>query len=198
MTLGQSPATLACSISRVPREIAARKKSASNGTPSLTIASRCSHFAQVSPKCVVKHRRALQKDRLKRLEAHLLTDVIDIIGLLFALQMKHLLADYCLQTKGMIQNRRRYGHRDGIAHVFVHGAGSLLVFALFGAISGLVFAIIFGEMLIHYHIDWAKDNLVQRMGVTTEDRSYWIAAGTDQALHHATYLVMVLIWVGLG
>lgn len=124
----------------------------------------------------------------------MLTETWQVIGLVFALQVKHLLADYFLQTKDMIESRRFYGHRGGIAHVAIHGTGSLFVFALFGGLSGLVAWIVLVEVVVHYHIDWSKDNIVVRLGITPEDRSYWIAAGTDQALHQATYLVMALAW----
>jgi hypothetical protein len=125
----------------------------------------------------------------------MLIETWQVIGLVFALQVKHLLADYFLQTKAMIEGRRSYGHRGGIAHVAIHGAGSLIVFALFGGLSGIVVLIVLVEMIVHYHIDWSKDNIVLRLGITPDDRSYWIAAGTDQALHQATYLVMAMTWL---
>lgn len=111
--------------------------------------------------------------------------------------MKHLVADYCLQTEGMIQNRRRYGHHDGLGHAAVHGVGSVFAFAICAELSVLVALIVIGEMIVHYHIDWSKDNLVDRLGLTPEKRLYWVAAGTDQALHHATYLVMAVTWLVL-
>jgi hypothetical protein len=70
----------------------------------------------------------------------------------------------------------------------------VFAFSIFGGLSVLVALIVIGEMIVHYHIDWSKDNLVDRFGLTSEKRLYWVAAGTDQALHHATYLVMAVTW----
>ena len=53
------------------------------------------------------------------------------------------------------------------------------------------------EALVHYHIDWAKDRIVLRYALTPKDRNYWIATGTDQALHHLTYVAMALAWLQL-
>ena len=67
----------------------------------------------------------------------------------------------------------------------------------FSVIAGPVWGlsvILIAEAVIHYHIDWAKDRIVGRYGLTPKDRSYWIATGTDQALHHLTYVVMAIAW----
>ena len=127
---------------------------------------------------------------------HVLTvELVQFLILLFALQIKHLLADFTLQTQYMIQNRRFYGHPGGLAHVAVHLAGSTLAFLLVGGSAAVIVAILIAEAVIHYHIDWTKDRVVLRYALTPQNRSYWFATGVDQALHQLTYVIMVVAWI---
>src|SRR6056297_2203041 len=124
-------------------------------------------------------------------EAQVSTDVALFAGLLLALQIKHLFADFFLQSAYMIENRRIYGHPGGLMHVAIHVFGSAVVFAGISFVAGPAWGvslILIAEALVHYHIDWAKDRIVVRYGLTPKDRIYWIATGTDQALHHLTYV----------
>ena len=130
-------------------------------------------------------------------EARVTSNIAVFAGLLLALQMKHLFADFFLQTPYMIENRRVYGHPGGLLHVAIHILGSGIVFAAFASSVGPVWGIsliLFAEALFHYHIDWAKDRIVLRYALTPKDRNYWIATGTDQALHQLTYVAMALAW----
>lgn len=125
------------------------------------------------------------------------TDVAMFAGLLLALQIKHLFADFFLQSAYMIENRRIYGHPGGLIHVAIHVLGSAVVFAMISTVGGAMWGvslILIAEALVHYHIDWAKDRIVIRYALTPKDRNYWIATGTDQALHHLTYVAMALAW----
>ncbi|MEM1131192.1 MAG: DUF3307 domain-containing protein [Pseudomonadota bacterium] len=114
------------------------------------------------------------------------------------LQIKHLVADFGLQSRYILDNRRIYGHPGGLVHVGIHAAGTLIVLVPFGFPFLWVGAIIVGEALVHYHLDWAKDNLVAHYKLDTASKGYWILLGSDQALHQASYLLIAWLLVSIG
>ena len=118
------------------------------------------------------------------------------LGLVALLQVKHVIADFVLQSPYIIQNRRFYGHPGGLLHVAIHAAGSLAALAIIGLPGlGAVLLLILAEAVVHYHIDWSKDNLVAAMALTPKDAGFWYATGIDQGLHQLTYLAMAAYWV---
>jgi hypothetical protein len=56
-------------------------------------------------------------------------------------------------------------------------------------------AIAVGEFALHYHIDWAKEQVTHRNGWTAHDRGFWVALGTDQLVHGLTYLLIIAILI---
>ena len=54
----------------------------------------------------------------------------------------------------------------------------------------LFFAILLGEAVFHYHVDWVKDGWLEREGWTAQDKQYWWLMGVDQMLHQLSYLVI--------
>lgn len=121
---------------------------------------------------------------------------VQALLLLALLQVKHALADFVLQSPYIIENRRHYGHPGGILHVAIHAAGSLAAFLVAGPPGLFVLAaILLAEAVLHYHIDWTKDNFVRARALSPSDAVYWYATGTDQFLHQLTYLGMVWVWL---
>lgn len=118
-----------------------------------------------------------------------------LLVLLALFQAKHVLADFFLQNGYIIQNRRIYGHPAGLLHVAIHLAGSLVALLVMGTPPGLLLALLAVEGVIHYHLDWYKDNFVARRGLTSRDAVYWYATGVDQFLHQLTYLGMAAWWI---
>lgn len=112
------------------------------------------------------------------------------------LQVKHVIADFVLQSPYIIENRRLYGHPGGLLHVSVHALGSLAALAIVGlpGVAALLLLLL-GEAVVHYHIDWSKDNLVAALALTPKDAGFWYATGIDQGLHQLTYLAMAAYWV---
>jgi hypothetical protein len=55
-----------------------------------------------------------------------------LLLLLFLFQIKHLLADFVLQTSWMVFDKGRYGHPAGIAHAGIHGLLSAPVLLVAG------------------------------------------------------------------
>jgi hypothetical protein len=125
-------------------------------------------------------------------------DTLTVLGLVLLLQVKHVVADYMLQNGYILANRRIYGHPGGLLHVAIHLAGSLGALLVVGIGPGLLLALLAAEAVVHYHLDWAKDNLVARRGLKATDAAYWYVAGIDQGLHQATYLAMAAVWAVMG
>jgi hypothetical protein len=124
----------------------------------------------------------------------------DIVRLTLAavavLMFKHAAADFYLQTAYQYLNKEKYGHPGGLIHAGIHTALTPLVYLVMVPGSFLVAgAIALGEFLLHYHIDWAKDQITRSNGWTPQDRSFWYALGTDQLINALTYLVIVAVLV---
>ena len=120
--------------------------------------------------------------------------ILQALALIVLLQVKHLFADYFLQTPMMLQNRGKYLHIGRAAHVGVHVLGSVIAFAVVGAPLGMMVAIVAVEGLLHYHIDYGKGRWSDFANDSPSDASYWRAHGVDQAAHQLTYVGMVVAW----
>jgi Protein of unknown function (DUF3307) len=110
---------------------------------------------------------------------------------LFLLFIKHFICDFPLQANPwMYRNKGTYMHPGGIVHAGIHAIGTLLVLAPFIGSASVMYASI--DMVVHYHIDWAKMNLSQRYDLQpTNSERFWILLGFDQLLHHTTYFVII-------
>lgn len=121
--------------------------------------------------------------------------VFEVLVLLLLLQAKHVIADFFLQNAYIIRNRRLYGHPGGLLHVAIHLSGSLAALLLVGTAPLTLAGVLIVEAVVHYHLDWTKDNFVARRGLTPRDAMYWYATGIDQFLHQMTYLGMAAWWI---
>ena len=110
---------------------------------------------------------------------------------LFFLFIKHFICDFPFQaTPWMYRNKGMYMHPGGIAHAGIHALGTLLVLAPFLGSLAIMYAAI--DMLVHYHIDWAKMSVGKRYDLQPNNSErFWILLGFDQLLHHITYFVIV-------
>ena len=119
-----------------------------------------------------------------------------LLWLLAGFQVKHVLGDYVLQNPYILQHRRIWGHPGGLVHVAIH-ATLTLPLLLAAGVHGLLFpSILIGEAVFHYHVDWLKDGWINRAGLTTQDKYYWLLTGFDQLLHQLSYLVIVGLIAG--
>lgn len=110
---------------------------------------------------------------------------------------KHAIADYYLQTAYITRFKGSYGHSAGMIHSGQHAALTAPVFLFLPpATAVLGLAILAAEFIVHYHIDWLKDNIVRRNGWTQADGVYWHVMGLDQLLHGLTYIVIVWFLTG--
>jgi len=109
---------------------------------------------------------------------------------------KHAVADFFLQNELIYSQKGIYGAPGGIIHALIHVALTAPVFLLFpGGGWELATIILFCEFLVHYHIDWAKEQIVRAFRWKFADRAYWCALGLDQFLHGLTYIVILWIWL---
>jgi hypothetical protein len=121
--------------------------------------------------------------------------VIALVGM-GLLQLKHFVCDFVLQTSRHVQFKGIYGHPAGLEHSGIHAMGTIPCLWLIGVAPLSAIAIAAGEFVIHYHTDWAKEQINRRAGWTPAVHSFWVAQGVDQLVHHATYLgIMTLILI---
>lgn len=111
--------------------------------------------------------------------------MIDAFLCLAGLQVKHFVADFCLQSSRLLSDKGRYLGRGGLIHALIHGVGTALVLAFFVPVPVALIAG-FGDALIHYHIDWAKVRL--QGNLMPHERKFWVYLGIDQMLHQLTML----------
>ncbi len=117
------------------------------------------------------------------------------LGYFFA---KHFLGDFVLQNSYQLTNKVRYGHPGGVLHAAIHGMLSLpLILLLPGIHLGWYALLILAEVIAHYHIDWGKEQLLQKTRWTTNQYQYWRLFGFDQFLHLSCYLIMAALIVAL-
>jgi hypothetical protein len=116
---------------------------------------------------------------------------MEILFLLFLLQIKHWYSDFKIQT--YVQTVRKGIYRDliGISHSLDHVWTTLIalvIFSLFFPLDPLMILIVaFLEGLAHYHIDWIK----VRYGCKDNTKPlFWNQFGLDQLAHQVTYLIM--------
>ena len=116
---------------------------------------------------------------------------ITLLTTLFCLFVKHFVCDFPLQIwSWMYRNKGSYMHLGGIVHAAIHGIGTFVVLVFFDFTSAWLAGLF--DMLVHYHIDWAKMNLNARYQLKPDNSEwFWIALGFDQLLHHATYFIIV-------
>lgn len=114
------------------------------------------------------------------------------------LLVKHAAADFFLQSSYQYLNKGIYGHPGGLLHSAIHVALTPLVYLVLAPGSLLAAGLIaLGEFIMHYHVDWAKEQVTRRNGLTPDCRGFWYALGTDQLIHGLSYVVIVavLVWI---
>lgn len=115
--------------------------------------------------------------------------------LLALLAVKHFICDGPLQTLAMVRGKATYGNRLGLLHAAVHAFATLLVLFLIGLPPALALGIAASELVVHYHIDFAKEQLLRQMQWTHAQPHFWWTLVGDQALHHLSYIAAVLFIV---
>jgi hypothetical protein len=124
----------------------------------------------------------------------------EILILLFLLLFKHYIADFILQSKYQLLNKGTYGHLGGILHASIQMTGTILVLIFFFPI-GIVLLCSVIDGLVHYHIDWSKENINKHFKFTPfayGSSWFWAIFGMDQLLHQITYILLVILAMSFG
>lgn len=117
-----------------------------------------------------------------------------VVFVLFSsLLIKHYLADFVLQPKWMLASKGQLAAPGGYVHAGVHAAGSGLLLAACGLAGPLVAALMAGEMLVHFGIDFAKDRISERSQAERSPKLYWQLHGLDQLAHQMTYVAITYV-----
>lgn len=117
------------------------------------------------------------------------------------LLVKHCIADFFLQTAFQHKNKGRYLHPGGLLHSLIHVVMTVPVFALLPPANWQrAAAILIVEYVIHYHVDWTKDQVGKRTGWTPQQNAFWRTLGIDQLVHGLTYvgILWALVTPGLA
>ena len=126
--------------------------------------------------------------------------------IMMLLVTKHFVIDGLLQTKFQYENKGEYGHLGGILHAFLHGIGTILCFNGLDTETLVTLALV--DIVIHYHIDYFKTNIVTFNGWSSKetshnvpiliiyDNAYFVMIVLDQCLHMLTYVG--LIWLAFN
>jgi hypothetical protein len=116
-----------------------------------------------------------------------------LLLVLVVLATKHLIFDFFLQSLTQVRNKRIYGHPSGLLHAAGHAAGTCAAFVIITPSLAVGLAIVIGEFVVHYHVDWLKEELGYRMKLQPDQKTFWAAFGIDQWLHQLTYLAIAFV-----
>ena len=110
-----------------------------------------------------------------------------LIGWMVLLTVKHVIADFVLQTSWMaIGKDQRVGWAlPLLAHCGVHFAVAMTAILI---VAPRFWFVAFIDFAIHITVDRAKGFIASRLGVTQENQHpwFWTLIGVDQAVHHLT------------
>jgi Protein of unknown function (DUF3307) len=119
--------------------------------------------------------------------------ILYILGLIALLQFKHFICDGPLQTLAMVQKKSIYGAPLGILHSALHGLGTAFVLIFFAHSIVMLVSLALVDFVVHYHIDYLKENIIKYFRWDVKDAQFWWALNADQTLHQFTYLGLVAI-----
>jgi hypothetical protein len=118
--------------------------------------------------------------------------MMEILILLFLLQVKHCYADFVLQTYMQTVKKGVWLNPVGISHTTEHMYCSLIAlfaFSLFVTISApAILLVVAIEGIAHYIVDFSK----VKYGCKDNTKpAFWTQFGIDQLAHQITYIWMI-------
>lgn len=114
-----------------------------------------------------------------------------VLILLALFGIKHFIADFLLQFDYMVREKGIYGAEGGIHHSALHAVFTFLILVFFMQNAHDIIVLSLADGIIHYHIDWVKQQL--NKGLSTANRMFWVWLGADQALHYLTYIGIIYV-----
>jgi uncharacterized protein DUF3307 len=110
-----------------------------------------------------------------------------LIGWMVLLTVKHVIADFVLQTSWMAigKDQKTGWFLPLLAHCGVHFA---VILAVILAVAPRFWFVAVIDFVIHITVDFCKGRISSHLGVTQENHHpwFWTLIGVDQALHHLT------------
>ena len=108
-----------------------------------------------------------------------------LVGWMLVLTVKHVIADFVLQTSWMAigKDQKTGWPLPLLGHCLVHLAVALAAILI---IAPRFWFVAFIDFAIHITVDRAKGLCSSKLGVTQEHPWFWTLIGVDQALHHLT------------
>lgn len=118
--------------------------------------------------------------------------VSPLVGWMVVLTIKHVLADFVLQTSWMAigKDQKTGWGLPLLSHCLVH---LTLALALIFLIAPRFWFIAFIDFAIHIVVDRAKGICVSTFDVTHQHPWFWTLIGVDQALHHLTGFALAIV-----
>ncbi|MBV9541363.1 MAG: DUF3307 domain-containing protein [Alphaproteobacteria bacterium] len=116
-----------------------------------------------------------------------------VLWALLALQFKHFVCDFLIQSTYQFRTKGIYGHPGGFIHSGLHIAGTLPALLILGMGPAGIVAILIAEFVVHYHTDWMKAKIDRTYHWGYSDQRYWMLFGADQFVHQLTYLAIVVV-----
>ena len=106
--------------------------------------------------------------------------------------IKHLVADFLLQTAWMANGKEqpRGWFKPLLAHVGVHAAATALIFAALAPAYLWMAAV---DFVVHFAVDRCKGLLNRFFDNDATKTGFWWLLGIDQTLHHLTHLGFALL-----
>ena len=117
-----------------------------------------------------------------------------VFTLLVLFGVKHFIADFLMQYDYMLRDKSIYGAPGGIHHAATHASWTFIILVPFVHTADQLLILPLVDLVVHYHIDWAKQKLNQ--GLTPADHRWWVWMGLDQALHYLTYIGIIYVITG--
>jgi hypothetical protein len=113
--------------------------------------------------------------------------------LFIGLEVKHYIADYFMQPAWMLVGKGDLRHPGGYAHAGIHAVFSGLVLLIAGTPLAILAALVVGEWVVHYALDYAKIHYSRGVHVDSNPRRFWALHGVDQLTHQLTYAAMIFV-----
>ena len=127
-----------------------------------------------------------------------------MLFLFFLFMVKHFVCDFALQGRLPKEHDKwKLTSRKGHLHALDHALGTAGIFVFVSGwiyfttnktvfISVLIFGIL--DYIIHFFIDWLKNNFVKANDWPQSSREFWILTSIDQSLHALTYLIFLVLF----
>ena len=114
----------------------------------------------------------------------------DLLIIFIWLMLKHTIVDYLLQKPW--KDKGIYGSKGGLIHAGHHVIGTFGILIFFVSFPLAVLLSVL-DGILHYHIDFTKNNIKRIFKLNNTQTLYWGLHGLDQYLHVLTYVL--IIWL---